>query len=110
MKAAPAAATQDTFRIQQTEGRLLLEGQLTFATARHAMELGIQALAAAPPGALVIDCGKVSVCDSAGLTVLLEWLGRAKRSGRKLCCTQLPPGLAALARISEVEKLLTAGV
>jgi phospholipid transport system transporter-binding protein len=110
MTAEAVPATQDPFRIQPADGRLLLQGQLTFASARRAMELGIQALAAAPPGALVVDCGSISACDSAGLAVLLEWLGFAKRTGRKLCCTHLPPGLAALARISEVEKLLSAGV
>jgi phospholipid transport system transporter-binding protein len=110
MTAEAVPATQQAFRIRPADGRLLLEGELTFASARRAMELGIQVLTAAPPGELVMDCGSISACDSAGLAVLLEWLGFARRTGRKLRCTQLPPGLAALARISEVEKLLSAGV
>jgi len=50
------------------------------------------------------------VCDSAGLAVLLDWLGAAKRRGRTLRYTHLPADLTALARISEVEDLLERGV
>jgi len=42
--------------------------------------------------------------------VLLEWLSVAKRTGRSLRYVRLPAGLAALARISDVEELLERGV
>jgi ABC-type transporter Mla MlaB component len=42
--------------------------------------------------------------------VLLAWLGTARGAGRNLRYTHLPSGLAALARISEVEEFLTRGV
>lgn len=89
---------------------MLAQGPLTFATARAAAELGTQALQAAPAGALVIDCAGVSACDSAGLAVLLEWLACARRTGRALRFDQLPQELSALARISDLEELLTRGV
>ena len=56
-----------------------------------------------------IDCRGITTSDSAGLAVLLEWLSVAKRMGRSLRYAQLPEGLAALARISDVEQLLERG-
>jgi len=41
---------------------------------------------------------------------LLEWLSVARRAGRSLRYAQLPEGLAALARISDLEELLERGV
>jgi phospholipid transport system transporter-binding protein len=86
------------------------QGPLTFVSARRACELGVQTLAQAPDGKLAIDCRGITVCDSAGLAVLLEWLGVARRAGRSLHYTQLPQDLAALAHISDVQELLERGV
>jgi len=41
---------------------------------------------------------------------VLDWLGAAKRAGCGLRYTQLPEGLMALGRISEVGELLERGV
>ena len=99
------------FRLAATvTGVVSAHGPLTFVSARRACELGVQTLAQAPDGKLEIDCRGITVSDSAGLAVLLEWLGVARRAGRSLRYTQLPQGLAALARISEVEELLERGV
>jgi phospholipid transport system transporter-binding protein len=107
------AAPADAFRlVAAADGDYAAEGALTFATARRARELGGQLLAGGGNGAaaLAIDCRGITVCDSAGLAVLLDWLGAAKRRGRTLCYTHLPADLTALARISEVEDLLERGV
>jgi phospholipid transport system transporter-binding protein len=115
MSAAQAVTSEDApagvFRLTRaTDGRFVADGPLTFASARRAAELGTQSLRAAQGGALVVDCAGVSACDSAGLAVLLEWLAEAKRAGHTLRYTNLPPDLTALARISELEDLLTRGV
>jgi phospholipid transport system transporter-binding protein len=91
-------------------GTLSAKGPLTFASARRAYELGVAALARAAAAKIEIDCHGITLSDSAGLAVLLEWLSVSKRAGHALRYTQLPEGLAALARISEVEDLLTRGV
>jgi phospholipid transport system transporter-binding protein len=99
------------FRLTRAaDGRFVAEGPLTFASARRAAELGTQSLRAAQSAALVIDCAAVSACDSAGLAVLLEWLAEARRAGHTLRYINLPAELTALARISELEDLLTRGV
>jgi len=108
---AAAAAHAGAFDLVAAEaGRLTAQGSLTFATARRACEQGVAALAQAKGARLDIDCGGITSSDSAGLAVLLEWLGVAKRAGRSLRYTRLPRGLAALARISDVEELLERGV
>jgi phospholipid transport system transporter-binding protein len=105
--AAPGAAAPGVFRlVASTAGRFAAEGPLTFATARRARELGEQILAGDSASALEVGCAGITASDSAGLAVLLDWLASARRAGRTLRYTQLPPGLAALARISEVEELL----
>jgi phospholipid transport system transporter-binding protein len=86
------------------------QGALTFASASRARELGLAALTGAPAGALEFDCGAIAAADSAGLAVLIDWLGYARAHGRTLHYRQLPQGIAALARISEVEELLARGV
>jgi phospholipid transport system transporter-binding protein len=57
-----------------------------------------------------MDCSGIVASDSAGLTVLLDWLAHAKREGRSLRFTNLPAELLAIARISEVDELLQRGV
>jgi phospholipid transport system transporter-binding protein len=56
---------------------------------------------------LVIDCAGVSRADSAGLAVLLDWLGWARRKSRTIRPENLPQSLVAIAKISEVDGLLT---
>jgi phospholipid transport system transporter-binding protein len=70
----------------------------------------VQTLAQTAGAKLEIDCGGITLSDSAGLAVLLEWLGAARRAGRSLRYTKLPAGLAALAHISDVQELLERGV
>jgi phospholipid transport system transporter-binding protein len=102
--------TSGPFTLAPGEGALLAEGPLTFASARHARELGLAALARGGTGPLIVDCKGVTASDSAGLTVLIDWLAAAKAQQRSLRFTHLPAGLMALGRISEVEELLERGV
>lgn len=111
---SPAPAfdlTSGPFRLAAAgDGRFTAEGPLTFASARQARELGLEALAAPDAQRLEVDCQGITSSDSAGLAVLLDWLAVAKALGRSLAFRHLPPGLAALGRISEVIELLERGV
>ncbi|HYP66440.1 MAG TPA: STAS domain-containing protein [Steroidobacteraceae bacterium] len=105
------AADAGAFRLAAgAPGTLSAQGPLTFASARRASELGAAALSHAAAAKLEIDCRGITASDSAGLAVLLEWLSVARRAGRSLRYAQLPEGLAALARISDLEELLERGV
>jgi phospholipid transport system transporter-binding protein len=108
---ALAVTSSGPFRLAAgADGRLTAEGPLTFASAREARELGLDALEGATTGRLEIDCQGITSSDSAGLAVLLDWLAVAKAQGRPLAFTHLPAGIAALGRISEVSELLERGV
>ena len=96
--------------VEAAAGRLAAEGPLTFASARAAWRLGLDALERGAAQRLEIDCRGITACDSAGLAVLLEWLAAARVQRRSLRYSNLPAGLAALGRISEVNELLERGV
>jgi phospholipid transport system transporter-binding protein len=107
---APTPAGQSLRLAPAANGRLTAQGPLTFATARAARLAGLAALQGAGAQSLQIDCAGVTMADSAGLAVLLDWLAAAKLGGHSLKFTGLPQDLTALARISELEPLLTRGV
>jgi phospholipid transport system transporter-binding protein len=86
------------------EGRYQVTGRMTFQTAGSLWEQSKRELNG--QGVLTIDFGEVTQVDSAGLSLLLEWISSARQQGLTLRFTQLPAKLLALARISEVENLL----
>ena len=88
------------------EGRFVVTGELTFATARDARVVGMLALEGSRAERIVVDCSGVTRADSAGLAVLLDWLAWGRRKSRAVLLTNLPESLVAIARISEVESLL----
>ena len=93
---------------EPTSGRVVVTGELTFGTAREARQVGILVLESSRAERIVVDCAAVTRADSAGLAVLLDWLGWGRRRARPLSLQNLPDSLIAIARISEVDGLLTA--
>ena len=93
---------------EPTQGRVVVSGELTFATAREARQVGTLVLEGSRAPDLVVDCAGVTRSDSAGLAVLLDWLAWARRRSKTLRLENLPASLVAIARISEVDELLTA--
>jgi phospholipid transport system transporter-binding protein len=93
---------------EPSSGRVVVNGALTFATARDARVLGLLVLEGSRADRIVVDCGGVTRADSAGLAVLLEWLAWGRRMSRPILLQRLPASLVAIARISEVEGLLSA--
>ena len=57
---------------------------------------------------VLVDLAGVSEGDSAGLALLIEWLRMARQKGQAIRFTNIPAQINALARISEVDELLTA--
>jgi phospholipid transport system transporter-binding protein len=93
---------------EPTAGRVVVTGELTFATARDARQIGVMVLEGARGERIVVDCSGVTRADSAGLAVLLDWLAWARRKSRTVTLEGLPESLVAIAKISEVDGLLTA--
>jgi phospholipid transport system transporter-binding protein len=107
-KRSPGADTVEV--LERSGGRLEVKGALTFATARKARQQGLHLLSVSSVRELEVDCGGVTASDSAGLTVLLDWLAAAKRQNRSLRLSNLPEPILAVAQISDVTELLEAGV
>ena len=86
------------------QGRINVTGSLTFATVGKALE-DSRALFAEHEH-IELDLHGVDSTDSAGLALLVEWAGWAHRERKKIAFHHLPAQALALARISEVDKLL----
>jgi phospholipid transport system transporter-binding protein len=93
---------------EPTSGRITVTGELTFASAREARQIGVLVLESSRAERIVIDCSAVTRADSAGLAVLLDWLAWGRRKSRPMSLENLPASLVAIARISEVDGLLQA--
>jgi phospholipid transport system transporter-binding protein len=87
------------------DARYELSGCAGFSTARALLLEGKRLFASQP--SVVVDLGGVTATDSAGLAVLLCWLAEARQGGRLLTLHNLPAALRAIARISDVEAMLT---
>jgi phospholipid transport system transporter-binding protein len=86
-------------------GRLEARGELGFSTASDALEAGLSVLG---PGDWVVDLAGVTSADSAGLAVLVEWLAAVTERGGTLSFESAPEQLRAIARISDLDRLLFA--
>jgi phospholipid transport system transporter-binding protein len=93
---------------EPSPGRIVVTGELTFATARDARQLGVLVFESSRAERIVVDCAGVTRGDSAGLAVLLDWLSWGRRRSRPVSLENLPASLLAIARISEVDGMLTA--
>jgi phospholipid transport system transporter-binding protein len=96
-QAAFAAVSADAYR---------LEAPLTFATVAALRSPGLQLIAAAKTE-LTIDLEAVPQVDSAGLALLIDWLGTARARSCQLRYDKPGETLLSLARLSEVEPLLS---
>ena len=86
-------------------GRATLTGTLSFATAGGLMPLGVASIVAKQVTS--IDLAAVAGADSAGLALLIEWLSVAKAAGQLLRYENVPAQLLQLAKLTDVESLLT---
>ena len=86
------------------KGRFRLTGHLGFDSASHALVQSRHLFA--DHKRIVLDLSGIESTDSAGLALLVEWTGWARREKRKLTFSHVPGQALALAKISEVDELL----
>jgi phospholipid transport system transporter-binding protein len=101
------AGTDAESFVAAAPGTYRLQAPLQFGTVPRLLRSGL-ALIAAVQGELTLDLSAVPAADSAGLALLIEWLASARAAGKRLRYVQAPQALVALARLSDVEPLLTA--
>ena len=86
--------------------RYALAGEVTLATVTALRERGLRAFGA-DREPIEVNLAEVQRADSGALALLVDWLAWARAAGRELRYTALPAPLLALARLSDVEDLLT---
>ena len=92
------------FELQENE-RSRVNGVLHFTTVTSLLNDGSAAIGSGRAG--TIDLAGVKDSDSSGLALLIEWLSIARAGNRSLRYENIPVQLQQLARLSEVEELLT---
>jgi phospholipid transport system transporter-binding protein len=59
-------------------------------------------------GALDVDLGRVELCDSTGVAMLVDWLRLAAARGTRLRYRNAPAQMVAIAQVSDLQQLLLA--
>jgi phospholipid transport system transporter-binding protein len=101
-KTPPALSFEDLGK-----GRFRLTGHLGFDSAAHALVESRTLFG--DHKRIGLDLSGIESTDSAGLALLVEWTGWARREKRKLTFSHVPGQALALAKISEVDELLPIG-
>ena len=105
MKYALALATLSQAQLEDLGGgRLRLSGELSFRTVPDLLRQGRGRFEGA--SRFHLDLSGVTRTDSAGLALLLEWLQACRRRQQDLLLQDLPESLAAIARVSNLDRLL----
>ena len=99
------AAAEQAFVVVPA-GATRLEAPLTFATVAALRRPGLELIAAAG-NELTLDLERVPAVDSAGLALLIDWVASAHARSCRLRFVKPSEALLALARLSEVDRLLT---
>ena len=86
-------------------GVLHVRSDLTFASVTSVL-VHSRPLLNADGGRLVIDLADVTRADSAGLALLLEWLRMTRAKGAEILFRHVPEQLMAIARASDLERLI----
>lgn len=91
--------------VELGEGRFGVRGVLDFSTVGALLSKGVAAFGGRRE--VVVDLQGVSRSNSAGLALLLEWLDQGRVQGVELRFVNLPDSLVAIARMSNVDVLLS---
>jgi phospholipid transport system transporter-binding protein len=100
-EAVPASAAFDTLGGERSR----VTGTLGFTTVTPLLPIGAAAIEQGH--AAIIDLSAVASSDSSGLALLIEWLSVARGAGRTLRYENIPPQLHQLARLSDIDALLS---
>ena len=91
--------------VELGEGRFGVRGALDFATVGELLAKGVAAFGGR--SRVVLDLREVTRSNSAALALLLEWLDLGRSRGFELRFVNLPESLLAIARLSNVDALLS---
>jgi phospholipid transport system transporter-binding protein len=89
------------------DGNFAVSGEMTFDTAEKILKSSESMFE--DHAQLSVDLSEITMSDSAGLALLLEWVTWANHSVREIQFTGMPEKILAIARTTEVDHLLTRG-
>ncbi len=87
-------------------GRFRVDGDLNLSTVVPLVGAGARVLNARGNVEARVDLSGVGQSSSAGVALLLEWQGQARRAGRRLRFENCPPSMVRIADFSNLEALL----
>lgn len=89
-------------------GQILIRGELTFATVEQALERSSRLFASesASTDSISVNLKGVRRVDSAGLSLLLEWIRHFRSQQKTVFFDEVPYSLQRLSRIGGIESLL----
>ncbi len=90
--------------VSEVSGSLQLRGEMTHVTVTAALRESERHFGS--EGGLQIDLKGVKRVDSAGLSLLIEWIRRLEAEDRDIWFTNLPRQLEGIARVSGVYEIL----
>lgn len=91
----------------QGDGHFALTGEVTFDTAEKILRASERPFE--EHTRLEIDLSGVTLSDSAGLALLLEWVTWANHTVREIRYSGMPERVMAIAKTTEVDALLARG-
>lgn len=108
LRKRPTCPQMNDFTLEDRgDGCFAVSGEMTFDTAERILK------ASEGPfeehSQLEIDLSGVTVSDSAGLALLLEWVTWANHTVREIRFSGMPERIMAIAKTTEVDKLLARG-
>ena len=88
------------FKYEQSKGRIKLVGQLNFTSVAQLLNQGGVSFDAeqAENGQIAIDLSEISRCNSASLTLLLDWMKKAQQKGVQIKYHSAPTQLMIIAQ------------
>ncbi len=89
------------------DGCFALSGEMSFTTAESILQASEEPFE--DHTRLEIDLSGVTLSDSAGLALLLEWVTWANHTVREIRFSGMPERVMAIAKTTEVDNLLTWG-
>ncbi len=89
--------------LAQADGRYAIRGKLTFQTVpqffAHTQEILV-----AGNGPVTVDLAGVTLADSAGIALLVEWRQEARAAGRTLAFANIPEQVRKIIHVSGLQQ------
>ena len=93
--------------VDEGGGKFSLEGEMTFETVTDILRESEELFE--KHTRIEVSLRGVTEADSAGLALLLEWITWANHTVREISFTDVPERIEAIAKVTEVDSLLTKG-